>query len=75
MQPNSNHPITLSDSQALYNTSLEENVQYIEARKNFEAYEWLYVIDESEEYRTTNGKRFLDNEGGEREAQAQNTPS
>ena len=48
----------------MYNASLDQNIQYIEARKNFEEPEYLYVMEEGDEYNDTNGKRFLENDGG-----------
>ena len=46
---------------------MEENVQYLETKQAFDESEYLYVMDESEEYKETFGKRFLHNEKGELE--------
>ena len=50
--------------QALYDNSLDQNIQYLETRKSFGGSEDLYVMDNSTEYNNTNGKRYLDNDDG-----------
>ena len=50
--------------QALYNQSLEEGIQYIEARHSTDPFLELYVIDDSLDYNRTYGKRYFNNQLG-----------
>ncbi|KAK2148037.1 hypothetical protein LSH36_519g01009 [Paralvinella palmiformis] len=48
---------------ALYESALDEGVQYLETRKNFGAAEMLYELSSDPEYEPTYGKKFLDTNG------------
>jgi adenosine deaminase CECR1 len=48
---------------ALYDTALDEGVQYLETRKNFGPSEMLYELSLDPEYNATYGKKYLDTTG------------